>query len=140
MKHRVRETNWSFRCDCEGDSQCLSLVIENCLFRGFCLPVRPLFSTRLSTVVPANKTQSGPAKETRLGIFIEKHPITSLTISTTRLSSKVEDLIEQMGWKAYIFLKNDQTDEEQDRKKNFGFRTRKCPPVLRNRKPSRMIS
>ena len=27
-------TNWSFRCDCDGSSQCLPLTIEHCSLRG----------------------------------------------------------------------------------------------------------
>ena len=34
VKHRVRQTNWSFRCTCDGSPQCLSLRIEHCLFGG----------------------------------------------------------------------------------------------------------
>ena len=32
VKHRVKETNWYFRCDCDGFPQCPPQRIEHCLF------------------------------------------------------------------------------------------------------------
>ena len=43
LQHSVKETNRSFRCDCDSSSQCLPLRIQHCLFGGlsFSSPDQP---------------------------------------------------------------------------------------------------
>ena len=57
-------------------------------------------------------------------------PIPTKHEYTIQLISKVEQFIIQMRWKALQFLvKRDNTVHE-----NYGFKTRKCPPCVEDRK------
>ena len=44
-----------------------------------------------------------------------------------KLTEKIGSVIRRMRWKAKNYLKNDKHDDSNERKENYGFKTRNCP-------------
>ena len=44
------------------------------------------------------------------------------------LIEKVESVIKRMRWKAFLFNRNEQDNNDAINNDNFGFKSRKCPP------------
>ena len=64
-------------------------------------------------------------------------PIPSKAAYKKVLISKIEHLLKRMRWKAFYFLKHMPNEEDEDDAddEKFGFRTRRCPPVIEELKP-----
>ena len=68
-----------------------------------------------------------PPKRFELNYSLKNIPIPSRTDYLTRLIEKVESVIKRMRWRAFFFLKSDQSDTNST-EEHFGFKSRKCPP------------
>ena len=63
----------------------------------------------------------------KMDYSLKNIPVPSNYEYKLQLISKVESLVKRMRWKALAFLGGWQNDESE----NYGFRTRKYPPVVK---------
>eukprot|EP00117_Sycon_ciliatum_P026372 scpid111095/ scgid21664/ len=75
-------------------------------------------------------------KQMDIDYSLKNVPIPTAKDHTRSLIERVEDVVKRMRWKAFFYLNgSDSRGVTEENTNKFGFKTKNCPPQIRQMKP-----